>query len=485
MKPATPQTELSLSTQLRKVVFRCFLSVQLLVAIAGFHGAGATELVIYPPLPDEPAFEDCSVTVNGKPVFVFMATVNRSAPDWGIVSETVGFASFDFSGEARVTITAKENLKSVEIRPRSRAITSAIQNKTVSFTISQPCKLCLQWNGSDRRPLFLFADAIESYPGGIPKPGQDKVRYFGPGVHQPGEIRPQSGETIYIAGGALVYGSIAADGVRGVRVLGRGILDGSRWKARETNPVAFTNCSDIEIRGIILRDSPLWTVVFRRCEHVTVANVKMLDYRKNTDGIDLVNCRHVTVEDCFVRNYDDSIIVKALDRDADVEEITVRNCVIWCDWGFSLGVTYETRAAYIRGLLFQNCDVLHGMACAGVLGLKIGDRATVRDVCFDDIRVEDARVQLLKLVVDRDIFSKDLERGHIQGVVFRNIALTGGAFVPSTLSGFDADHCVEDVTFDNLRIHGKVVTSTEEGKIQTNAYVKNVRFLPGKKKGNE
>lgn len=449
------------------------------MAIAGFHAAGATELVVYPPPPNEPAFEDCSVTVNGKPVFVLMATVN-CATNWGIEPEKVGFASFDFSGEARITITTKENLKSVEIRPRSRVIASAIQNKTVSFAISQPGKLCIEWNGSDRRPLFLFANAIESYPNGIPKPGQDKVRYFGPGVHQAGQIRPQSGETIYIAGGALVYGSIAANGVQGVRVLGRGILDGSKWKARETHLVTFTDCSDIEMRGVILRDSALWNIVPRRCEHVTVADVKMLSYRKNSDGIDLVNCRHVTVEDCFVRNYDDSIIVKALDRDANVEDITVRNCVIWCDWGFSLGVTYETRTPSIRGLLFQNCDVLHGMACGGVLGIKVGDRATVSDVCFDDIRVEDARVQLLKLLIDSE-FSRDTERGHIKGVVFRNIALTGGDFVPSTLFGFDADHGIEDVTFDNLRIHGKFVSGTLEGKILTNPYVKNVRFLPGKK----
>ncbi len=40
---------------------------------------------------------------------------------------------------------------------------------------------------------------------------------------------------IYLAGGAIVYGKITADGVRGVRILGRGILDGSKWKQWETN----------------------------------------------------------------------------------------------------------------------------------------------------------------------------------------------------------------------------------------------------------
>jgi len=109
-------------------------------------------------------------------------------------------------------------------------------------------------------------------------------------------------------------------------------------------------------------------------------------------------------EDCFVRNYDDSIVVKALYPDArDVEDVTVRRCVVWYDWGFSLGMTCEARVANIRRLRFQDCDVLHGMACRGALGLKNGDPATVSDVRFEDVRVEDARVQLLELVIDRDM----------------------------------------------------------------------------------
>ena len=40
----------------------------------------------------------------------------------------------------------------------------------------------------------------------------------------------------------------------------------------------------MEIRGITLRDSPAWTVVPRRCEHITVADVKILNYRTNSDG---------------------------------------------------------------------------------------------------------------------------------------------------------------------------------------------------------
>ena len=48
---------------------------------------------------------------------------------------------------------------------------------------------------------------------------------------------------------------------------------------------------------------------------------------------------------------------------------------------------------------------------------------------------------------------------------------TGGKFVPSTLGGHDAQHAIQDVAFENLRIHGKPITTLEEGKIHINAYL--------------
>lgn len=128
--------------------------------------------------------------------------------------------------------------------------------------------------------------------------------------------------------------------------------------------------------------------------------------------------------------------------------------------------------------MFRDCDVLHGMACRGVLGVKNGDRAEVRDVLFENIRIEDARVQLLELVIDKDLWSKDEQRGQIRNVTFRNVALTGGSFVRSNLTGFDADHLIDGVTFENLRVHGKLITNPTEGKIAVNPHVRNVRFLP-------
>ena len=74
--------------------------------------------------------------------------------------------------------------------------------------------------------LHLFADPPEAE---APKSDAAGVRYFGPGVHRPGKIRLQSGETLYVAGGAVVYTAVEARGavpLRGEELPGGGLEPG-------------------------------------------------------------------------------------------------------------------------------------------------------------------------------------------------------------------------------------------------------------------
>jgi hypothetical protein len=40
----------------------------------------------------------------------------------------------------------------------------------------------------------------------------------------------------------------------------------------------------------------------------------------------------------------------------------------------------------------------------------------------------------------------------------------------------DKDHLVKDVTFENLRINGKLITSIEEANIKAGEFAKNITF---------
>ena len=196
----------------------------------------------------------------------------------------------------------------------------------------------------------------------------------------------------------------------------------------------------------------------------------------NSDGFDLVDTCNAVVRHCFVRSFDDSIIVKSFNS-GSIHNILVADCVVWTDWGFSLGVTYETRTDTINDITFRECDILHNIACRGALGMNPNDRAALSNIRFEDIRVEDARSGLIEVVIERSRYAKDPEPGQIRDIYFKDIDVTGGPFPPSIVHGHSERHTVENVTFENITIHGKRIDGPDAGQFQVGEHAKNVRFI--------
>ena len=251
------------------------------------------------------------------------------------------------------------------------------------------------------------------------------------------------------------------------------ILDGGLMPHAAKALIKVADASDVRIEGILLRDSPNWAVCLFGSRDVHVSDVRQISGRLNSDGINAVGCRHIRIRDCFIRNHDDSIAVKTMQPGVESSDIRVEDCVLWNDWGYALGITYETRAP-IHDVTFRNCDVLTARLSA--LGVYLVDSATASDITFEDIRVEATRDKLLRVVIGSDMWGTDPERGHIRGVRFKDVCVAGPRVPPSEIAGFDADHRVEYVVFENLRIHGKTIRSAAEGKITINAHTKNIRF---------
>ena len=72
-------------------------------------------------------------------------------------------------------------------------------------------------------------------------------------------------------------------------------------------------CNHIDVSDIILTNSSTWAMSMFYCSHINVDNVKIVGHwRYNTDGIDIVNSDHVSIKNCFVRSFDDTISIKAI-----------------------------------------------------------------------------------------------------------------------------------------------------------------------------
>ncbi len=452
-------------------------------------------VVTYPAPPGEKASEDYKVDAGGKSVFVYTAPVLRGGP--------ASFAYFDFSGSITVSVASPRKIGTVKILPTSYGIKPAVSENSVSFTLRKPANLTIEMNASVERPLHLFANPPEAHR---PNPNGKDVIYFGPGVHEVATLRPKSGQTVYLAGGAILRAGIPPDekpteeknwrgnkvwaallethGGQGVKVRGRGILDLGPlpWHARTA--MWFGGSQDVLVEGIIVLDAPAWVVAIHNSKHVIVRNVKQLCARENSDGIDICNSQDVLVEDCFLRNNDDEVCVKTLSPPPAMESknIVVRRCVVWNDRARGLGITSETRAN-ISNVLFKDCDIIHdfsgGFDCAA-LAILVSDSGTMSNIRFEGIRVEDCRNTLVNCWIGADMWGHDKIRGHIKGVTFKDIVVMGKAIPVMKLTGCDDAHLIENVRIENLRIQGSLTRGAEPVKLQTNAYVRGLAIAIGR-----
>ncbi len=438
-----------------------------------------THFTHYPAPPGMPASPDYTLRINGEEVFVYHCPV-------------ASVASVDADTAVRVEIRPAFPFERVRVRPLSRGIVPEVGEGVIRFsappgTLGAPTLLSIELDDELRRPLFLFVNPPEEDP---PQPGQDGVLYLEGGrVHDLGRIELQSGQTLYLAGGAVLRGNIVAREAKNIAIHGRGIIDGSLHTyqtAHRERLVHLIACDEVTVEGVLLLDGRTWQVMPAGCEDVTIRNVKIVSGSDSDDGIDLVGCRRALVDGCFIRTKDDCIAIKGFANYHErgglpVRDIEVRNSVFWnAEWGNALEIGYETRVDSISHVRFHNCDVIRCEAerygSGGVLTIHNGDRATVSDVLYEDIRVEEAREKLFDWKVCFDRYSRDAERGRIQGVTARNVRVVDGPAPVSILQGYDQDHLLREITFEDVLIHGRPLRGATEGRMVTEK-VRDVRFV--------
>ena len=101
----------------------------------------------------------------------------------------------------------------------------------------------------------------------------------------------------------------------------------------------------------------------------------------------------------------------------------------------------------------------------GCMAINAGDNNLIRDVRFEDIRVENFREgQLLNL---RIFYNKKYcaapGRG-IENVLFKDITYNGDRANLSIIEGYNEERTIRNIRFENLRINGQLITDTMPGK---------------------
>ena len=66
-------------------------------------------------------------------------------------------------------------------------------------------------------------------------------------------------------------------------------------------------------------------------------------------------------------------------------------------------------------------------------------------------------------------------RGQIRNIKFKNIQILDGGLPYSVIQGFDEDHIVEDITFENITVQGKKLNNAEQLKLFSQ-FGSNIKF---------
>lgn len=491
------------------------------------------------------------VCVNGIPVVPEFARVSAmpfNTPWPGhqrdlAQTEEAAFISFEGDESAVLDVECSVNVEKAVVRPLSKNVNIEIlSERKVRFTLTQVGNYVLEINGI-HNPLTIFYNPVRDFAAEAKQDAENgrTVHYFGKGVHNVGHMVIGSNTTVTVDAGAIVYGSFSAFSANDVKINGYGVIDGS-FEIRTSNtlliPVMhkfkneypyfadnkelfdkfmqetatlignlrFYFCENVSCEGVILRDSSTFCVVPAICKNVVIDNIKTIGmWRYNSDGIDIFNSCDVVVKNCFLRNFDDAMVIKGIagwDYQNN-ENITIDNCVIWCDWGAACEIGAETNAHEYKNILYKNCDLIHDMGGA-MMRIHHHNRADVHHVHYENIHCEfvsdqmnavfqssDDQVydykpgsqqpQIINLVIPKTIvYGRDSIKGCIHDISFKDIYLhfeEGMEIIPPIyINGLSQKAYIENVTLENFYVNGKKVDIATELKPRVNEYAHNIQF---------
>ncbi len=276
----------------------------IVIAIASLLATTVSQAksAIYPVAP-ELRSDHFHVTIGGRETAVAHAAT------------TYYFLNFALKGKTKISVTSDTDGywdNGVEVQPWRWGIRPKVNERTITFEITEPMKLSISRpgpHGAGAEMLFLFANTPEI---NAPKAGSGDVRYYGPGRYHE-NIDAKSGENIYLAPGAVIFGALNLWGVENVKVWGRGTMvydgpqnpkDDEGWMHKPNwHGIVMDHARHIEINGVtfVVR-SRTWMIQILESRNVTLDNVKVIGGcagNANQDGMDWLGGGDTVVRDSF------------------------------------------------------------------------------------------------------------------------------------------------------------------------------------------
>ncbi|MEI6945784.1 glycosyl hydrolase family 28 protein [Paraflavisolibacter sp. H34] len=308
---------------------------------------------------------------------------------------------------------------------------------------------------------------------------------------------------------------INGDGVDGLRITGKGTLDGSGkpfwlefYRRRDANGKTtnldverprltfIQNSKDVKISGITFLNSGFWNLHLYRCQKVTVENCRFQapavskpdNHAPSSDGIDVDSSQDVVIRGCFFSVGDDCIALKGSkgpfalqDKESPaVERIEITDCVFEAGGGI---VTCGSEATIVRDVVIRRCTTRKPTVLR--LKLRPDTPQLYENISLSDITLENGTV-IFKVSPWTQYF--DLKGQEPPKALVRNIKITnvrGNADSFGQITGHDRTEIrgilvkdvnvqlkntdlqlnkVQDLQFKNVTVNGKKMEAPVTGK---------------------
>ena len=428
----------------------------------------------------------------------YMAKVNApipaaSADGMGNTSGTgrrvteISYCMFDFTGDVFVRVVTKNRrFQSARIRPDYRGTIANVQNdSTVQFLLFQPENVSVEFSFTpdpslkDQGNIYSITDNLLVFTSRPPmtkdeaeaqakKEGRQFV-YIPPGYHT-GNKSVGSETTVYLAGGAYLEGTLGIENAHNVSILGRGIARPSR---------GYEGCHVYRSRNVLIDGLVVSTCPVGGSDGVTLHDVRSISHPQWGDGLNVFASSNVLYDRVFCRNSDDCTTVYATRKgfEGSARNIRMRNSTLWADVAHPIFVGLHGAAAgphperldTIENVTYENIDILcqsePQVDYQGCLAINAGDNNLVRNVTFDNIRIEELHQGciLQVKVAFNSKYCAAPGRG-VEGVTFRNIRYYGRQPYLSIINGYDAERKIKGITFEGLKINGRAIYDKMPGK---------------------
>jgi len=174
----------------------------------------------------------------------------------------------------------------------------------------------------------------------------------------------------------------------------------------------IVNCKDVMVKQVTFKNAACWVQQYIGCENVVIDKIRVdSEAFSNNDGMDIANCKNVSITGCVVNSADDGICLKGSWND----QILIQNCRIRSSasaikFGSGVGATNVT----IKDIYIYD-------TYRSALALESVDGNAIENILVDGLHVSNTWNVFYLRIGKRNLNSKG-EVGTLKNITIRNVS---------------------------------------------------------------